>query len=432
MQTPLIHITLVVGESPDARAEIVRRLLRERGTTASTDITAAADWPFRRHVAELLPAGASDLRVRDLHEMFPAGQSGSTRLVLTQSAYQVQRWLDWLAAAGRPVRVIADADRDALRRGAPEAFAGRGPWREAEVIDAGTGTTSADAASAPVAGDDAGRPPLIRAFQTGDPEERLALCRRAAEARPDDAAVHLGLGSASMEVQDLPAAESAIARALELAPDWEAVHFEQGKLWLRGDDMERAARAFAEAGRLMPTFSAAFSNLGATLGELDRPVEATAAFEQALRYDPRGYPILNNLGVVRRELGRLAESADAFRRVIALAPDFVFGHYNLGHTLFLQGRYQAALSAYVEGQRRDPERNARQACRLAVVRLAAGDAEGALRDLRQHLPRVPREQKREILAEAQEILWALLTDQPALAGWRQVADVVKAELAALG
>jgi hypothetical protein len=33
-----------------------------------------------------------------------------------------------------------------------------------------------------------------------------------------------------------------------------------------------------------------------------------------------------------------------------------------------------------------------------------------------------------MLTEAQEILWALLTDQPALAGWRTVADLVKAEL----
>src|SRR4030095_16548317 len=92
--------------------------------------------------------------------------------------------------------------------------------------------------------------------------------------------------------------------------------------------------------------------------------------------------VLSNIGVGARELGRLVESETAFRKVIALAPDFVFGYYNLGHTLFLQGRYQAALSAYVEGQRRDKERNAVQATRLAMCRLATGDAEGAVRDVR--------------------------------------------------
>jgi tetratricopeptide (TPR) repeat protein len=192
--------------------------------------------------------------------------------------------------------------------------------------------------------------------------------------------------------------------------------------------MERASTAFAEAGRLMPSFSAAFSNLGATLGELDRSDEALRAFQQALAYDPNGYTILNNIGVVSRELGRLHESEAAFRQVIARAPEFVFGHYNLGHTLFLQGRYRAALAAYAEGQRRDADRNPRQACRLAVVRLAAGDPEGALRDLRQCTVNVPRDVKQEILAEAQEILLALLTDKPTLPGWRRVADTV-AELA---
>ena len=231
-----------------------------------------------------------------------------------------------------------------------------------------------------------------------------------------------------MEVQDLDASEQAIDRAVSIAPDWEAAHYELGKLYLRRDDLERASRAFAEASRLMPSFSAAWSNLGATLGELDRRDEALDAFNQALRYDPNGYTILNNIGVVSRELGRLSDSEAAFRRVVALAPDFVFGHYNLGHTLFLQGRYQAALSAYVEGQRRDPEKNARQACRLAVVRLAAGDAQSSLRDLQRSTAALPPDQKRDILAEAQEILWALLTDQPALAGWKQVADFVKVEL----
>jgi len=234
-----------------------------------------------------------------------------------------------------------------------------------------------------------------------------------------------------MEVRDLDASQSAIERAIALATDWEAAHYELGKLYLRRDDLESASRAFAEAGRLMPSFSAAFSNLGATLGELDRPEQALDAFQHALQYDPDGYTILNNIGVVSRELGRLRDSEAAFRKVATLAPDFVFGHYNLGHTLFLQGRYQAALSAYAEGQRRDPEKNARQACRLAVVRLAAGDAAGSLRDLQGCTVNLPNDQKREILTEAQEILWALLTDQPALAGWKEVSDTVKSQLEAL-
>ena len=140
--------------------------------------------------------------------------------------------------------------------------------------------------------------------------------------------------------------------------------------------MERAATAFGDAAAIMPSFASAAANWGATLGELDRPEEALAAFSRALAADPDNHQALNNLGVVSRELGRLGESEAAFRQVIALTPGLAFGHYNLGHTLFLQGRYQASLAAYLTGQRNDPARNPVQASRLALARLATGDAAG--------------------------------------------------------
>ena len=418
-------VTLIVGGTSEARAAAGRRVAEEHGATNPFDDHGAAVWPFKRHPGGHVPADADLVVARDIHEAFPSGQTGGTRLVLTQSAYQLQRWLDWLDARNGSVHLVAEADREAMRRNAPEAFAARGPWARVNVIEVEPERTErAERSEGRSDRDDW----LVAAFRTRNAEERLAICRRAADAHPADAVVQLALGSASMELQDLDAAQQAIERALALDATWEAAHFEYGKLWLRRDDMERARDSFAEAGRLMPSFSSAFSNLGATLGELGRSAEALQAFQHALRYDPHGYPILNNIGVVSRELGRLADSEAAFRQVVAEAPEFVFGHYNLGHTLFLQGRYQAALAAYSEGQRRDPEKNPRQACRLAIVRLAAGDPDGSLRDLRTSTMNVPNDARREILSEAQEILWALLTDQPSLPGWRRVADAVKEEL----
>ena len=165
----------------------------------------------------------------------------------------------------------------------------------------------------------------------------------------------------------------------------------------------------------MPTFSAAFSNLGATLGELDDPARALAAFEQALAHDPRSFTILNNVGVVNRELGRLDVSEAAFRQVVAIAPEFVFGHYNLGHTLFLAGKYGEALAAYEEGQRRDPDKNRRQGCRLAVMRLANGDVAGAERDLYRFADAAPADEREDLLLEAYEIAQALVANDPARA-----------------
>jgi tetratricopeptide (TPR) repeat protein len=196
--------------------------------------------------------------------------------------------------------------------------------------------------------------------------------------------------------------------------------------------MERASDSFRATTKRLPGFASGWANLGATLGELDRPQEALAAFEHALRADPTSHQALNNIGVVNRELGNLTESEAAFRRVVQLAPDLAYGHYNLGHTLFLQGRYQAALSAYVEGQKRDVDRNPVQASRLALCRLAAGDATGALRELQHAMSGLPREYKQQLLADTNAISWALLTHRPELAGWKQVNDWLTGELAKAG
>ena len=196
--------------------------------------------------------------------------------------------------------------------------------------------------------------------------------------------------------------------------------------------MNQASADFARACEWMPTFAASFSNLGATLGELDRQAEAVAAFTQALKHDPYGYPVLNNIGVVCREMGGLDESERAFQKVIDMTPDFVFGHYNLGHTLFLQGRFAEAVSAYAEGQKRDPQRNARQASRLALARLAAGDSEGARRDFEACLASVPAPGRADLLMEAQEIVGALLTHRADLVGAQEIRERIAQELVAEG
>jgi tetratricopeptide (TPR) repeat protein len=332
--------------------------------------------------------------IPNLHRAFPAGQTAGTRLVLTQATYQLQRWLDWLDASP-DVEVVADMTAAAPPL-AREAWARRGPWAKIQLTDAHPGGDRLHDVD-----------PLLLAFVQPDPQRRLVATEAAAAVDPTNPALQLAVASTFMELMRLDDAESAIERALTLAVDWEAAHFELGKLWLRREETERAVRAFTDAGRLMPSFSAAFGNLGAALGELERPEEALAALHQALQHDPNGHSILNNIGVVSRELGDLARAEMAFRRVINLAPDFVFGHYNLGHTLFLEGRFLDARAAYEQGLERDPQRNARQAARAAVVRAAAGDADGAIAQLADIVAGSPQALREDLLLEAESTLTAL-------------------------
>jgi tetratricopeptide (TPR) repeat protein len=292
-----------------------------------------------------------------------------------------------------------------------------------ELPSGSRGLQEATAGAAAAARDEsAAQDPIalaIAALRADTATERLRLLIEAVD-RARTAPLLLARASACMEVNDLDSALRDLEAAREMAPKWGAVHFERGKLWLRRDDMDEACAAFRRAAELMPRLGSAWSNLGATLGELDRPEEALQAFTRALACDPDSAQTHNNIGVLERERGRLREAEAAFRRVIDLAPDLAFGYYNLGHTLFLEGRYQAALAAYAAGQQRDPDRNPVQASRLAMCRLATGDAAGAIAELQRATAALPRAYRQQLLADAHTIAWALLTHRPDLPGWQQV------------
>jgi len=349
------------------------------------DLPPAAEWPFLYPLCPELPAGTVVLRARNVADAYVNAQTAGTQLVTTQQKYLDAEWAAALERHGNASMVI-------------------------EAGESGPTTH-----------------PLALAFRLPDAAARLAMCVDALEQGRTPAAL-VAIASVCMEVNDLEAAARDLDEAIALAPNWAAAQYERGKLWLRCDDMIRAAESFQRAAELLPGFAPAWANLGGTLGELDRPDEALAAFERALVLDPASPQALNNVGVVRRELGRLAESEAAFRRVITLTPGMAFGHYNLGHTLFLQGRFQVALSAYAEGQARDPESNPVQASRLALCKVATGDASGALRELQRATSGLPREYRQQLLGDTSAILWALVTQHPELQGWQHVHEWLTKEL----
>jgi tetratricopeptide (TPR) repeat protein len=414
-----VHL-LILGGSPNDRRRVAGTQVPETHTAILLD---SGTLPFVRAVDAVLPPSPRVVLVHDLERAFPNAQTGGARLVLTQSTYLMQTWIDRLASGDR---IIATADRGALERDAPEALQARGPWRAFEIVDVSNsgGFNTKDTKDTKEKDPDHSSVSLVSsvlndllttAYSAASPEERIRLCRDATASAPQSPVAWLALASACRETRDASAAREALDRAAALAPDWEAVPYESGKLWLAHDDMPRAREGFERAAALMPSFSAAFSNLGATLGELGETGLALDAFEQAQASDPDSYTVLNNIGVVSRELGRLDRSEAALRRVVELAPGFVFGHYNLGHTLFLAGRYADALRAYEEGQRLDPEKNRRQGCRLAIMRLANGDIDGAERDLQHISGAAPAGERDDLLLEAYEIAHALKDLQPGLA-----------------
>jgi Flp pilus assembly protein TadD len=349
------------------------------------DAPPPSEWPFRYPLCPELKNSPVLLRAANADTALVNHQGSNTHLVTTQRPYLLEEW----------TRALQQYDGATLL-----------------LVSGVDGSVSH---------------PLAQAFRLEDPVARLEQCVEFLKSGRTPAAL-VATASACMEVNDLAAAARDLDDAIAQAPDWAAAHFERGKLWLRSDDMVKASESFQRAADLLPRFVSAWGNLGATLGELDRPQEALAAFERALSLDPSNPQAVNNVGVVRRELGRLTESESAFRQVIQLTPGMAFGHYNLGHTLFLQGRFQAALSAYAEGQARDPDRNPVQASRLALCKVATGDAAGALRELQRATTGLPRDYRQQLLRDTSAILWALVTQHAEVQGWQPVHEWLAREL----
>ena len=370
-------------------AELIKSWQQQNPAGKVIDSPPPHEWPFRYPLCPELPPGPVLLRAANFETAFVNAQTNATQLVTTQRAYLEAEWRSALDRHSNAQLALVEGTEQYGEHGVSH--------------------------------------PLAIAFRLDDPTERLARCVDFLKSGRTPAAL-VATASVCMEVNDFEAAGRDLDEAIALAPEWAAAHYERGKLWLRTDDMVKAAGSFQRAAELLPTFAPAWGKLGGTLGELDRPQEALAAFERALALDPASPQALNNAGVVRRELGRLSESEAAFRQVIQLTPGMAFGHYNLGHTLFLQGRFQAALSAYAEGQARDPEKNPVQASRLALCKVATGDAAGALRELQRATAGLPREYRRQLLGDTSAILWALVTQHPELQQWQPVHDWLTKEL----
>ncbi|MGE0461345.1 MAG: tetratricopeptide repeat protein [Vicinamibacterales bacterium] len=432
------RLLLLVGDDEHELCEAGHaRVLERQATRPGARVIATpppAHWPFLFPLCPPLPAGPVILWADSAHGAFENHQTSNTRLVTTQASYLMAEWDAALAAHG-DAWLVATVMRGPAARHAEEILRRRGIFAGARVEEpANALAASGRPVAASVAPADqesrVARDLLATAFREADPASRLRLCVEALGHGRTPPAL-LATASVCQEVNDLAGAARDLDEAIALAPAWAASRFERGKTWLRLDDMEQAAAAFRAAAERLPSFGGAWGNLGATLGELDRPAEALEAFERLLALDPDSPQAVNNVGVVTRELGRLPESEAAFRRVIELEPNLAFGHYNLGHTLFLQGRYQAAAAAYGQGQARDPDRNPVQGSRLAMCRLATGDAAGALSELQRATGAMPREYRRQLLADTSAILWALVTHQPELAGWQMVHDWLQAELSKL-
>jgi|GEM_PF-1750306 len=391
--------------------------------------------PLLLHQAEPLPGDAATVVLPGLDRAFPCRAPIVGRRIrrevppppaIATPAYVLARLCHLGADRSH---LVAWAREDELVLRASDLLAGRGAACQFAVTRAAAPPAAPAAVSGPDAGDlrvaASGEALLVIALHAPEAAVRREAAERATTADPDSALGHLLHGVALSEAREHPGARDAFCRAIERDASLAAAHFELGKTMIVLDDLEAALESFRRTTETLPEFAPGWANAGAALGELERPEEALGKLERAADLDPLSHSLASNLGVTLRDLGRLEEAERAFRWALELAPDFVFGHYNLANAVYLQGRHREAVGLFEKAEAMDPSGSDRQRLLLAAARLAAGDVEDALRDYRAVFASLEGQMRLDMRTVAQWDLRRLAERTGIGPGLKQAAELVR-------
>jgi tetratricopeptide (TPR) repeat protein/2-polyprenyl-3-methyl-5-hydroxy-6-metoxy-1,4-benzoquinol methylase len=253
------------------------------------------------------------------------------------------------------------------------------------------------------------------ALQQGQAKAAAEMIARAISLNHSEAAYHFHLALALQTLNDTQGAVAGYRRALALKPDDPDAYNNLGNALAAQDKPENAIAAFRRALDLQPGNAIAHNNLGNVQRSMGLWDDAEASFRKAAALQPGFAGAFINLGNLHRDKNDLRAAESCYRRALALAPRDAAAHCGLGLTLWQLGRHDEALTSYRAALGVDPnhtetlvnlgiargEDGALEEAEalhtralamrpqdpdilnhLASVRLARGDAVGALETIR--------------------------------------------------
>lgn len=210
---------------------------------------------------------------------------------------------------------------------------------------------------------------LARRGQTND---ALAAYQRAVELAPGAAAGHYNLALLQHGAGRYGQAEAALRRALACQPDLAAAHSALAETLVALGRTDDAAESCRQALALKPEHPGYRLNLAQVLERLEQSEAALTETEAVLARHPTALPALLVKARLCAALGHSEAAAETTRQALALAPDDLEALRALSRV-----HGEAAETAYEAALARTPA-FAEAACDLAELRLARGDAQGAL------------------------------------------------------
>ena len=192
--------------------------------------------------------------------------------------------------------------------------------------------------------------------KTGDRRQAAQELEKQLQKDPSNPKLHVLLGLAYMRQDDYPRALDAFQRAVEVAPASAEAHNWLGVALSEGGPAGRDRRT-AEGRRSSIRSTAARTRISARRSSKSGDFgEAVAVFEKALALEPNSLAAHMNLGMALREKGEAREGARAPAHASPTRDPTNAGvQYELGQTLRQSGDLAGAIAAFEKAVELDPE-----------------------------------------------------------------------------
>ncbi|HEX4349396.1 MAG TPA: sulfotransferase [Verrucomicrobiae bacterium] len=198
----------------------------------------------------------------------------------------------------------------------------------------------------------------------------IEMLERASRLNPSNAGLLLDLGRLHGMRYDPVAAERCFERALRVAPHKSEVLVAAGRQSRDFNDFTLAERYFKLAVEQKDVSPATLAQLADLYERLRRSDEAAGLVDRALHLNPASAPALLLRAKLDRQAGRL-EAAEKLLRDFPAGAEPVFrvgAAYELGGILDRQGRYDEAMTAFLEAKSLLQPQAERPAAELKIMR----------------------------------------------------------------
>ncbi|MDF5738401.1 MULTISPECIES: tetratricopeptide repeat protein [unclassified Nostoc] len=184
------------------------------------------------------------------------------------------------------------------------------------------------------------------AQQRGQYQNAEQFFQAALQLQPEAAAIHNSLGFSLQQQGKLEEAIACYEKALKILPDCIEVQVNLGNaLYLQG--------------KLPPEEQVHYADLNQQFALGRQQVEdfkiAELYYRQAIALQPDLVQAHNNLGEVLQKQGRLNDALKSYQQAIKIKPDYPYAYHNLGYYFQEKGKLEEAIEAYKKALNIQPD-----------------------------------------------------------------------------